>query len=88
MKAIKNDDKSSRNQIQRQINALVKNIRMKQVSNMSKSEMYQYLQLISKNQSRHDLPTVEEAQLLNNYFSRFNKDKSKNMKTTRSVRLV
>jgi len=76
--AIKEGNKFQRNLIQRKINSEVRRLRCEKIAKMSSSELFQCVnKALHKKGSYNKLPTVERANEMNEYFTRFNEDKYK-----------
>lgn len=76
-KAIKNNNNTLRNKTQTEINYHVKSIRQTFFRNMTSKELYKFINSIIKGKSNSKLPNIEQANEINDFFTRFNSDQHK-----------
>lgn len=75
--AIKRKDNHNRNILQRKITARVKQIRRQWINTMDMNEIYFLCRNLCKGENTNVLPSREDANKLNDFFTRFNMDKHK-----------
>lgn len=73
-KAIKSGCNRERNIIQKQITSTVKAIRKQYISSLSCKEIYELVRYHYKSETNSKLITVDDAEKLNTFFTRFNSD--------------
>jgi len=79
-----NNDKHLRNTIQRKIKQTVAKIRRDWLQSLNCKELYDLTKFLSKGEHSSILPNIEEANVLNEFFTRFNKDLHKDSNTSLS----
>lgn len=86
--AINDKDKVKRNEIQRQINKLVKHMRASLITNMTQKQFYSYLNRCVKGSNKLSLPDIDDADKINKFFCRHNSDYVKDINIEPSIHLA